>query len=269
MTTEAIGEHAPVLALHCSLGSSAQWRSLARGMPERQVIALDLLGYGDAPHPTKTDDFSLDDEVDAVEQALRDRVDGDAPLHVVGHSYGGAVAWLFVLRHPTRVKSIALFEPMTIWLVRDDAAAQPFHALGRLCSSEVNIGLTTQAAQRFVNFWGGPGAFSALPLEKQAAFAQKMSKVKLEFHALRSERSAVPKLGYLRMPGLLMKGSQGLQVMPKNLSMLQQAFDDCVMAELSGGHMAPVENRLQVDSVISTFIRKSERQSTNPGLLVA
>ena len=80
MTPEAIGDHAPALALHCSLGSSAQWRSLARGMPEREVIALDLLGYGDAPHPTNADDFSLDDEVDAVEQALRDRVDGDAPL---------------------------------------------------------------------------------------------------------------------------------------------------------------------------------------------
>ena len=266
MTTEAVAEHAPVLALHCSLGSSAQWRLLARGMPEREVIALDLLGYGDAPHPTKTDDFSLDDEVDAVEQALLRHVDADTPLHVVGHSYGGAVAWLFALRHPTRVKSIALFEPMTIWLVRDDARAEPFHALARLFSSEVDTGMTMQAAQRFVNFWSGPGAFSALPLEKQAAFAQHMSKVKLDFHACRSERSTVPKLGYLQMPALLMNGRHGLQVMGKNLSILQQAFDDCMLAELPGGHMAPVENRLQIDSVISTFIRKSERQSGRSGV---
>jgi len=49
MTTEAAGESAPVLALHCSLGSSTQWGSLARAMPEREMIALDLLGYGDAP----------------------------------------------------------------------------------------------------------------------------------------------------------------------------------------------------------------------------
>jgi len=266
MTTEAIGEHAPVLALHCSLGSSAQWRSLARAMPEREVVALDLLGYGDAPHPTNPDVFSLDDEVDAVEQALRDRLDGDAPLHVVGHSYGGAVAWLFALRHPTRVKSIALFEPMTIWLVRDDAGAQPFHALARLCSSEVEMGMATQAAQRFVNFWSGPGAFSALPLEKQAAFTRQMGKVKLDFHACRSERSAVPKLGYLQMPGLLMNGSHGLPVMRKNLSILQQAFENCLMAELPGGHMAPVENRLEVDSVIATFIRESERPSARPGV---
>ena len=260
MTTEAVGEPAPVLALHCSLASSAQWRSLARGMPEREMIALDLLGYGDAPHPTNADDFSLDDEVDAIEQALLDRVDSAVPMHLVGHSYGGAVAWLFALRHPSRVKSIALFEPMTMWLVRDDAGAEPFHALGRLCSSEVDIGMTAQAAQRFVNFWSGPGAFSALPLEKQAAFAKSMSKVKLEFHALRSERSAVPKFGYMQMPALLMNGRNGLPVMRKNLSILNQAFDDCVLAELRGGHMAPVENRLEVDSVIATFIRKSERQ---------
>jgi hypothetical protein len=30
--------------------------------------------------------------------------------------------------------------------------------------------------------------------------------------------------------------------------------------------MAPVENRLQIDSVISTFIRKSERQSDSSGV---
>jgi pimeloyl-ACP methyl ester carboxylesterase len=266
MTTAAIGEHTPVLALHCSLGSSAQWRSLARGMPEREVIALDLLGYGDAPHPTKADDFSLDDEVDAVEHALLRHIDAVTPLHVVGHSYGGAVAWLFALRHPTRVKSIALFEPMTIWLVRDHPEAEPFHALARRCTSEVDTGMTMQAAQRFVNFWSGPGAFSALPLEKQAAFAQHMCKVKLDFHACRSERSAVPKLGYLQMPALLMNGRHGLQVMRKNLSILQLAFDDCMLAELPGGHMAPVENRLQIDSVISTFIRKSERQSDSSGV---
>ena len=259
MTGRTVDEHAPVLALHCSLGSSAQWRSLARTMPEREVIGLDLLGYGEKPCPADTDDFSLDDEVDAIEQALLDRMDSTVPMHVVGHSYGGAVAWLFALRHPTRVKSIALFEPMTIWLVRDDPLAESFHALARLCSSEVDMGMAAQAAQRFVNFWSGPGAFSALPLEKQAAFAQHMRKVKLDFHAGRSERSGVPKLGYLQMPALLMNGRHGLPVMRKNLSILHQAFDDCVVSELPGGHMAPVENRLQVDSVISTFIRKSER----------
>jgi len=269
MTAHAIDENAPVLALHCSLGSSAQWRALAQSMPEREVIALDLLGYGEKPCPADTDDFSLDDEVDAIEQALLDRADSTVPMHLVGHSYGGAVAWLFTLRHPTRVKSIALFEPMTIWLVRDDAGAEPFHALARLCSKEVDIGLPMQAAQRFVNFWSGPGAFATLPLEKQAAFAQHMRKVKLDFHACRSERSAVPKLGYLQMPGLLMNGRSGLPVMRKNLSILQQAFDGCMLAELPGGHMAPVENRLQVESVISTFIRNSERQSTKPDLLVA
>jgi len=266
MTTEAAGEPAPVLALHCSLGSSTQWGSLARAMPEREMIALDLLGYGDAPHPTNADNFSLDDEVDAVEQALRDRVDGAAPLHVVGHSYGGAVAWLFALRHPSRVKSIALFEPITIMARTRRCRGGAVSRAGELCSSEVDIGMTMQAARRFVNFWSGPGAFSALPLEKQASFARHMSKVKLDFHACRSERSAAPKLGYLQMPALLMNARNGLPVMRKNLSILHQAFDDCVMAELPGGHMAPVENRLQVDSVIATFIRKSERQSAAAGV---
>src|SRR3954449_1620420 len=88
----------PVLALHCSLGSSAQWRTLAKLMPDREVIAVDLLGYGDAPAPAAIDDFTLDDELEAVERELSKRVDSRRPLHVVGHSYGAAVAWRFALR---------------------------------------------------------------------------------------------------------------------------------------------------------------------------
>ena len=156
MAGNLINSYAPVLALHCSLGSSAQWRSLARAMPERTVIATDLMGYGDAPFPAHEESFSLDHEVDAIERELLRSGIGTRPLHLVGHSYGGAVAFRFALRNPDRVKSIALFEPVTIWLLR-------------------------------------------------------------------------------------------------------RAFADCVTAEISGTHMAPVENRVQVDSAIAAFIRKSER----------
>ena len=75
MRPDSIVRHAPVLALHCSLASGLQWRSLAKAMPEREVVALDLLGYGDAPDPGRLDGFTLDDEVDALECQLARRLE--------------------------------------------------------------------------------------------------------------------------------------------------------------------------------------------------
>lgn len=171
MNGTSIDQRAPVLALHCSLGSSAQWRSLAKLMPEREVIGLDLLGYGNAPFPARGDDFTLDDEVDAIERELDQRLGARAPLHVVGHSYGGAVAWRLVLRDPSRVKSITLFEPVTLWLIKQRPEAELLRTLARSAAREVENGLTMQAAQRFIDFWSGAGAFSSLPVERQSALA--------------------------------------------------------------------------------------------------
>jgi pimeloyl-ACP methyl ester carboxylesterase len=262
-------ELAPVLALHCSLGSSAQWRSLAKAMPGREVIAIDLLGYGDAPAPASVIDFTLDQELDAVEQALSKREDTTRPLHVVGHSYGGAVAWRFALRDPSRVKSIALFEPVTLWLVKHRPEAAPLRTLASLIARDVEVGLTMQAAQRFIDFWSGQGTFSSLRPEQQSALADRMKKVRLDFAACLSERDSLPAPGSLQMPALIMNGSAASAAMRTNIRLLWSLFSDCATAEVAGGHMAPLENRAQVDSVIANFIERSDQPTTSRERLVA
>jgi pimeloyl-ACP methyl ester carboxylesterase len=256
-----------VLALHCSLGSGAQWRSLAKVMPERQVMAPDLLGYGDAPVPTSADNFSLDEEVDAVEKALSRRWGTECPLHVVGHSYGGAVAWRFALRNPHRVKSLALFEPVTLWFLEHEPEAEPIVSLANWISHTVAAGLMTQAAERFVDFWSGAGTFNLLPAERRSAVAQRIGKVKLDFAACAAERSSLPMPQVMQMPALLMNGSEAKAFMRTNLRVLQRAFAKCFTAEVPGGHMAPVESRDQVNAVIAAFIRRSEYDVASRGFL--
>ena len=228
------------------------------------VIAVDLLGYGDAPAPARTDAFKLDDEVDAIEQQLLRKLGTKRPLHLVGHSYGGAVAWRLALRDPSRVKSIALFEPVSLWLIHDRPEAEPLRALARSATRDMEMGLPMQAAQRFVDFWSGAGAFSALPTERRSAYAARMANVALDFVACVSERSPLPGRGQLRMPGLLLNGSATAEAMKTILRILRPSFADCTAAEVPGGHMAPVENRASVDSIIASFVRRSERSTTLP-----
>ena len=263
MNGTSIDQRAPVLALHCSLGSSGQWRPLAKLMPGREVIALDLLGYGNAPFPARGDDFTLDDEVDAIEGELDQRLGARTPLHVVGHSYGGAVAWRLTLRDPSRVKSIALFEPVTLWLIKHRPEAELLRTLARSAAWEVENGLTMQAAQRFIDFWSGPGAFSSLPVERRSALAERMSKVRLDFIACLAERATPPMPGGLKMPALLLNGRTTLAAMKANMRILQYAFSDCGTAEVPGGHMAPVENRAEVDPIIANFIERCEAHTAH------
>jgi len=227
----------------------------------------DLLGYGEVPAPTSADNFSLDEEVDAIERALSRRWGTEGPLHVVGHSYGGAVAWRFALRNPHRIKSLALFEPVTMWFLEHEPEAESFVSLANWISHTVGAGLLMQAAERFVDFWSGAGTFNLLPAERQSAVAQRIGKVKLDFVACGAERSGLPKPQAMQMPALLMNGSEAMAFMRTNMRVLRRAFAKCFTAEVLGGHMAPVESRDQVNAVIAAFIRRSEYDVASRGFL--
>jgi 3-oxoadipate enol-lactonase len=97
-----------VLLLHAAMGNSQRWfrwvPPLARNY---RVVRLDLRGHGASQIPKPTDDFSLALLVsDAL--ALLDLVGADR-AHIVGNSAGGYVSQQLAIKHPQRVKSLALF----------------------------------------------------------------------------------------------------------------------------------------------------------------
>jgi pimeloyl-ACP methyl ester carboxylesterase len=114
-----------IVLLHCSGSSGAQWRALASRLDGRyRVIAPDLIGYGAAAGWSGRGRFSLACEAAAV-RSLIGRV--REPVHLVGHSYGGAVALHLARTRPDLLKSLALLEPSAFHLLRNgdatDAAA--------------------------------------------------------------------------------------------------------------------------------------------------
>ena len=79
-----------VIALHCSLGSGRQWAGLAEQLgSDYQMIAPDISGYGNNPGPFILP-TSLAEEIELLGDRFRE---ADGPIHLVGHSYGGAVAF--------------------------------------------------------------------------------------------------------------------------------------------------------------------------------
>src|ERR1700728_415065 len=87
---EDSGAGVPVVALHSSGLSSRQWRRLGAGLVARgfRAIVPDLVGHGGSPPWPESTPFTFDVDV-ALVGALLERL--DAPVHLVGHSYGAFV----------------------------------------------------------------------------------------------------------------------------------------------------------------------------------
>lgn len=102
----AAGE--PVVLLHGFGASSYSWRRVVGRLDGYRVIALDLRGFGYSARPAGVTPYTREGQVELVRGVL-DRL-GIRRAHLVGHSYGGAVALTFAHRHPDRVRSLALVD---------------------------------------------------------------------------------------------------------------------------------------------------------------
>lgn len=97
-----------VVLLHGWPADSSCWdevtpRLVAAG---RRVVALDQRTVSPGARPRGRRAYRLPALVDDV-VALLDRL-GPAPVHVVGHDWGGAVAWALASRHPDRLAALTV-----------------------------------------------------------------------------------------------------------------------------------------------------------------
>jgi len=255
-----------VLLLHCSGSSGAQWRSLAARLGARyQVIAPDLIGYGGSAPWSGRGKFCLAQEAGVLRSILG--LLGE-PVHLVGHSYGGAVALHLARTRPELFRSLTLIEPSAFHLLRggdaiDVAALSEITAVAAQAEAALAGGDQADAFGRFVDYWSGPGTWSAMPADKRQTFTPQLAKVVLDFQAILGDPAEVEDVRDIALPTLLVQG--GCTKLPSRCvcRRLRDALPAARFSAVRGaGHMLPVTHRDEVNALIASHIHAnaSEQQ---------
>lgn len=70
------------------------------------VIALDLRGYGESDKPASISDYAPDILMNDVEALIKAK--GYENAYIVGHDWGGAIAWNLAINKPEIIKKVAV-----------------------------------------------------------------------------------------------------------------------------------------------------------------
>ncbi|HEY1438892.1 MAG TPA: alpha/beta fold hydrolase [Casimicrobiaceae bacterium] len=268
-TRKAYGaNHAPVIALHCSGAGAGQWRQLGDVLDARyELVAPEHYGCDSAGPWSGEHVFTLADEA-ARTVGIIDC--SDHKVHLVGHSYGGGVALRAAIERPSRIASLTLYEPSAFHLLKamgagGAAAFAEIQAITNKTAEGVITGDYRGAAASFVDYWGGPGAWSALRPSVQAALTRWMPKAPLDFRALIDEPTPASAYADLRFPALIMRGEHApapTRLIAETLPMLIPAARLVVIA--GAGHMGPLTHASEVNAAITRHIAESQARKTNP-----
>jgi len=83
------------------------WRDQMAGLSRHhRVVALDLRGYNLSDHPAGVESYALSALVEDVAAVIR--AAGESRATIVGHDWGGAIAWAAALRGDPRLIALAI-----------------------------------------------------------------------------------------------------------------------------------------------------------------
>ena len=249
-----------VVCVHSNASSSSQWRALMENLASRfLVLAPDTHGAGKGPAWPADRPFALRDEVAFLEPVF---ARAGTPLSLVGHSYGGAVALIAALQQPQRLRALVLYEP-TLFSLIDAAFPQPNDADGirqtvERAGAALAVGNRGAAAEHFIDFWMGAGAWQATPQSRRAAIEAAVVNVQGWGRALFTEPTPLKALSALTMPVLLMVGKDSPASARAVARLLSQALPRVETLEFEGlGHMGPVTHPEVVNPAIDEFLRRN------------
>jgi pimeloyl-ACP methyl ester carboxylesterase len=95
------------------------WRDQLPALAKHfHIVALDLRGYNKSDQPKGVENYAMDKLVGDVEAVLKHFKQDKAVI--VGHDWGGAIAWAFAMRHPEKTdRLIVLNLPHPRGLMRE------------------------------------------------------------------------------------------------------------------------------------------------------
>jgi len=232
---EERGTGDPILCIHGTSSSAALWSDAVERLAQvGRVIAYDRRGCARSERPVPYERTSVAEHADdaaALLEAL-----GAAPAVVIGRSYGGTVALALALRHPERVRALAVLEgdatrelaPATaVWI---DALAARLRAV----AAEAGVDAVAETLIRDV---AGDDAWRSFPPEVRRILIANGPSIVAELNGEWWLETDAAALAAIDQPVLLVAAEDSSPELRAPTESLARAIPGARLEVVGGGHL--------------------------------
>ncbi|MGH6729929.1 MAG: alpha/beta fold hydrolase [Sphingomicrobium sp.] len=266
-----------VILLHGFPESHRTWRTLAPLLSDRlRLVMPDQRGFGDSDRPQEVEAYSTDTLIADI-FALADALDIER-FALVGHDWGGAIAWGTAIKGDPRVERLAIVNsphPLIFQksLIEDEAqraASQYIRAFRDPHFEKFVEGIGYEAF--FDKSFAKHVDLAAIPAEERATYISQWSRpgaLTAMLNWYRASRMVVPQPGItvdvpdlvlrsfpkIKIPVRVVWGLEDKALLPIQLEGMGEVGDDVEVFPLKGvGHFAPWEAPDRVAEALAPFL---------------
>jgi pimeloyl-ACP methyl ester carboxylesterase len=208
------GSGEPIVFVHGGLGDQRSWEPVAEEVAKKyRFVAVTLRYYGASPWKDDGRRFSVATHADDLEKVMSSLNAG--PVHLVGYSYGGAVATTAALKNPSLVRSLTVYEPALVSVLPAEseegkAAREDRTKFTGSAITAAETGDFNQAARLFIEgvFQLPPGGFDRLPQATQTRVLENARVTPLMLAAIQQHTMTCDMLRNFNRPTLVMRGEK-------------------------------------------------------------
>jgi len=220
------------------------------------VFTPDLVGYGTRRFRSGGR-FSLQHEVDAIIEQIGDITE---PFHLIGHSYGGAVATYFARQYPERIRSLILYEPANFAVLFAEGlhteASKEIRGVRALFANGAGTTISRwRAARSFISYWSGAKAWRKFKFAQRSWLASVSPKIAAEFDAIAAAHDILGDVSDLDMPVKIICGTRTRMAAKRICELMASQIRNSRLLQLVNlRHMAPLTDPASVNPLLVDYV---------------
>lgn len=253
----ACGSGTPVVLLHAGAGSGKQWVKTAHLLEARfRVIAPDLWGFGGTERWSGDQELTHDHQALLVARVIEYLC--KEPVHLVGHSYGGATAVRVILQSRELVRTAVLIEPILtplLQLAGEEKLFREYFDMAQAFLGNVTVGNLDEAWRVFLDYRNGLGTWQALPEPSRERFRAATESTVAGFCSNLSNPTSLRDLEQLSLPTLVMCGERTTVPDRRLTEILRDHIPGCRYEVIPGAeHMSPLTHPAFIAEAVERHI---------------